>query len=164
MFLIQMILLGMYLSNFFWRVSNFYEDRVILFRFIIEQIEERKLAKNSYLKKSIKFMKNNLEQILQFVKLAEDTLSDLAIIEDIDEEILRKMWIQERYRVDTPEYNYLESEIGIALGSRYLEIRQRYARFKGDITKASSIVECINSLIRPYINLKRSIPENFHPT
>lgn len=157
----QLYILSIWIRELLEIGGYFYEDRVILFRFIIQQIEELKLATNNYLKKSIKFIKNNLEKILQFVKIAEDALSNLAVIEGVDEEILRKMWIQEIYRTNSPEYNYLESEIGIALGSRYLEIRQRYAMFKSDITRASSIVECINSLIRPYINLKRSIPENF---
>lgn len=138
----------------------FYEDRIVLFRFIIENFEELKLT-NSYLKKSVKFMKNNIEQILNFVRIAENNLVTLATIEGIDLVILRKIWIQDGYTTHSPEYNYLEAEIGIALGNRYLEIRQRYAAFKEDITKASSIVECINSLIRPYINLKRAIPDGF---
>lgn len=139
----------------------FFEDRVLLFKYIIEQLEEYKNVKNSYLKKSIRFIKNNYIQLLEFVKIAENALANLAIVEKVDESVLKLIWEQETYSTESAEYNYIEAEIGKYLGERYWEIRNKYNDLKKNITRASSIVECINSLIRPYIDLKRSLGDNF---
>lgn len=60
------------------------------------------------------------------------------------------------------EYNYLEGEIGMLLGKRYDEIREKWRLLMTkEIVSASSIVECINSLIRPYLFLKKVVPDRF---
>jgi len=138
----------------------FYKERLELFEFIIGHLQNIELS-NNYLKKSIKFFQNNTGQLLQFVNIVEDNISVFAHLEGVEEEVLRKMWIQEAYSSEGAEYNYLEAYIGGKLGDRYLEIREKYQQFIKDIVRASSIVECINGLIRPYINIKRLIPKGF---
>jgi hypothetical protein len=138
----------------------FYCERVDLFKFIISEIEKLQI-KNGYLEKAIKFIKENLCEILNFVKMAEISMGKLAVKENIPVETLRKMWKQLRYSYKSAEYNYLEADIGSSLGSRYNDIRNKFDMFIAKTVRASSIVECINSLIRPYLFLKKAVPGKF---
>ena len=88
-------------------------------------------------------------------------MQKLAFDENIPIEVVKKMWEQFRYSSSSAKYNYLEAEIGLALGSRYEDIRKKFAVFMSKIVRASSIVECVNSLIRPYLFLKKVVPGNF---
>jgi len=138
----------------------FYNERVELLNFVILEMEKLDL-KNTYFLKSLKFIKGNLHDILYFVKNAEIKIQNFSTKECIPEEVLRKMWEQLRYSSASAKYNYIEAEIGVMLGDRYDEIRMKWDCFIKQIVRASSIVECINSLIRPYINLKKSVPAKF---
>jgi hypothetical protein len=138
----------------------FYYERVDLLNFIILEMEKLDV-KNTYFLKSLKFIKGNLHDILYFVKKAEIQMQEFEAKENIPEDVLRKMWKQLRYSSTSAKYNYLEAEIGVLLGNRYDEIREKWDCFITKIVRASSIVECINSLIRPYINLKKSVPAKF---
>lgn len=138
----------------------FYDEREELLKFIILEMEKIDI-KSTYFLKSLKFIKGNFHDILYFVKKAEVSMQELATKESIPEEVLRKMWKQLRYSSEDAQYNYLEAEIGVILGNRYDEIRIKWHDFITKIVRASSIVECINSLIRPFINLKKSVPDKF---
>ena len=81
---------------------------------------ERFELNNDYLKKSTKFIKENLGDILKFVKNAELSLNRLASDESIAVEILYKMWKQLGYSYSSAEYNHLEAEIGTSLGWFYI--------------------------------------------
>lgn len=138
----------------------FYHERIDLLNFVIFEMEKLEV-KNTYFLKSLKFIKGNRDDILYFVKKAEIQMQEFAIRECVQEEVLRKMWEQLRYSSESAKYNYLEAEIGVILGNRYDEIRIKWDDFISKIVRASSIVECINSLIRPFINLKKNIPDKF---
>jgi tRNA U38,U39,U40 pseudouridine synthase TruA len=138
----------------------FFEERIKLLGFIIENLEIIP-NKNIYLVKAIKFLKENQNIILQFVKKAELLIKEMSIEENIPEEALRKIWKKSMYSVESAEYNYIEAEIGRLLGKRYHEINRKWKKLMKNIVRASSIVECINSLIRPYLFLKKEVPDKF---
>ena len=138
----------------------FYDERINLFEFIIAEIEKLPIT-NGYLDKALKFLKQNLNDILQFVRKAEILMQKMSIEENIPAEVLKKMWEQLRYSCESSKYNYLEAEIGLLLGSRYAEVRKKFDIFMSKIVRASSIVECVNSLIRPYLFLKKAVPGKF---
>lgn len=137
-----------------------YDEKIELFKYIIFELERFEI-KNDYLKKSTKFKKENLEDILKFVKKTEISLNRLASDKIISVEILYKMWKQLGYSCSSAEYNHLEAEIGTSLGFGYDDIHQKFKAILNKTVRASSIVECINSLIRPYLFLKKVIPDKF---
>ena len=103
----------------------------------------------------------NLGDILRFVENAERPLNQLALDEVIPVEILYKMWKQLGFSHASADYNHLEAEIGRSLGCRYDAINQKFKAILNKTVRASSIVECINSLIRPYLFLKKVVPDKF---
>jgi len=137
-----------------------FDEKMGLFKYIIFELERFEIN-NFYLKKSTKFIKENLGDILKFVKKAEISLNRLASDEMIPIEILHKMWKQLGYSPSSAEYNHLEAEIGTSLGFTYDDIHQKFKAILNKTVRASSIVECINSLIRPYLFLKKVVPDKF---
>ena len=137
-----------------------FDEKMELFNYIIFELERFEIN-NDYLKKSTKFIKENLGDILKFVKKAEVALHRLASDESIPVEIVYKMWKQLGYSYSSAEYNHLEAEIGTSLGFGYDDIRRKFKAILNKTVRASSIVECINSLIRPYLFLKKVVPDKF---
>lgn len=138
----------------------FYNEREELLNYLISEMETID-TKNMYFLKSLKFIKGNSQEMLYFVKKAEMQMISFASKEEIPEEAMKKMWKQLRYSPSSADYNYLEAEIGVLLGERYDEIRRKWDIFISNIVRASSLVECINSLIRPYMNIKKNVPTKF---
>jgi hypothetical protein len=137
-----------------------YEERVELFNYIIGEYENSGYC-NHYINKAFTFLKGNLHDVLKFVKKAEIAMEKLALDENIPIEALRLMWMQLRYSTDSAEYNITEAKIGNLLGKRYIEVRNKWDIFLANIVRASSIVENVNSRLRPYLSLKKTVPNGF---
>lgn len=81
------------------------------------------------------------------IKLVNDQSVSLTVLE--------LMWQQIQYSTNSSRYNILESQIGILLKNKYNLIRDKFHELINKLVRSSSIIECINSLIRPYLFLKR---------
>ena len=137
-----------------------YEEKKELLSFIVKEMEALPDT-NAYWKKGIRFLAENSEGLLQFIKKAETLMAAFSEEQNVDKKVLSQMWKQRQYSYSSIEYNKLEGEIGIQLGERYNEIHEKWNHMLKQIVRASSIVECINSLIRPYLFLKRVVPGKF---
>ena len=71
------------------------------------------------------------------------------------------MYRQQSYSTETAQYNKLECQIGLMLGSRYNEARAVYEKLLHETKKASSLVENLNGRIRKFIDMKRVVPTEF---
>jgi hypothetical protein len=137
-----------------------YNDRIFLIDYALVELEKLE-NKNKYLKDGIKYLRNHKENLLTFVRSAEKNMEDFAQKEEIDIEALYLMWNQKKYSKDSKMYNIIEGRIGLMLGEKYSYIRDKFKLFIKTVVRASSIVECINSLIRPYLFLKRTVNDKF---
>ena len=152
--------LYMWLIEVFAKGGYSYDDKSELLHFIAQELGTI-ASSNAYLKKGIKFLSENTSTLLHFVKKAEELMCSFSKEENIDIEVLHKMWEQRQYNNSSIKYNIMEGEIGMLLGNRYTEIRKKWNKMLKQIIRASSLVECINSLIRPYLFLKRVVPGKF---
>jgi len=150
----------MWLVEVFAKGGYGYNDKVELIHFIAEELKKID-SRNDYLKKGIKFLSENTSTLLHLVKKAEELMCSFSKKENIDMEVLHKMWEQRQYSNSSIKYNIMEGKIGMLLGNRYTEIRKKWNKMLKQIIRASSLVECINSLIRPYLFLKRVVPGKF---
>jgi len=152
--------LYMWLIEVFAKGGYSYDDKSELLHFIAQELGTI-ASSNAYLKKGIKFLSENTSTLLHFVKKAEELMCSFSKEENIDIEVLHKMWEQRQYNNSSIKYNIMEGEIGMLLGNRYTEIRKKWNKMLKQIIRASSLVECMNSLIRPYLFLKRVVPGKF---
>jgi hypothetical protein len=137
-----------------------YEVKKNLLHFIADELEKIP-SSNAYLKKGVGFLSKKTNTLLQFVKKAEELMCNFSKEENVDIDVLQKMWEQCKYPNYSSKYNVLEGQIGLVLGSHYTEIHEKWNQMLKQIVRASSMVECINSLIRPYLFLKRVVTGKF---
>lgn len=106
-------------------------------------------------------MKDHQQTLIQFVEAAYEQMQMIADQEGVRTDTLSLMWEQKRYPVDSSQYNIIESKIGSLLEGQYESIREKFDEMLDRVIRASSIVECINSLIRLYLFLKRVVNDKF---
>lgn len=137
-----------------------FEDRMYVLEYAAHELSILSKS-NEYLVKGIKYLSKHKEGLLYFVQAAQEAIKALASEEGIDIRALKLMWEQYTYPEDSPYYNIMEGEIGQLLLGEYTQIREKFDQLMSKIVRASSIVECINSLIRPYLFLKRVVGNKF---
>ena len=137
-----------------------YEDRAELINFILEELSHIQIN-SSYLDEAIKTLSSNKESLLYFVKKAEKLFLELSIEEGISLDTLNLFWQQYGISSSKNKYWILDSKLKSSLGNNYCRIKAKAAEILKTIVRCSSIVENINSQIRPYLFLKRVLKGKF---
>lgn len=138
--------------------STSYEDRIWIYDYIVEEIEERSKNKED-IKSLVKHLKNNKEKLLCFarllekrlIKFKEETHYDLTM--DDLKALYRQLTLDEQHC----RYWVLEGTLLSKFGKDLKNIQAQIKEIINNTFRASSIVENVNSLIRPYFFLRKSI-------
>lgn len=137
-----------------------YEERTELINFILEELSHIQIN-SSYLDEAIKTLSSNKESLLYFVKKAEKLFLELSIEEGIRLDTLNLFWQQHGISSSKNKYWILDSRLKSSLGNNYCRIKAKATEILKTIVRCSSIVENINSQIRPYLFLKRVLKGKF---
>lgn len=122
---------------------------------------EKYSEENTYIKKFYKFLKNNLESLLMFVEDFYYRMQIASKKEHINSEVFKLMWKQYTLNKYSEEYNLIEIQILNMVKNDYIKVRNIFNDLIDNTIRASSIVENINSLLRPYLDIKKSPNQNF---
>lgn len=137
-----------------------YEERTYAMEYALRELGALE-HRNAYLNDGIKYLDEHHQGLLQFVESAYKKMKIISEQTGVSENILHLMWEQKKYPVESQQYNIMEVQIGTSLMGRYEYIRKKFHEMMDKVVRASSIVECINSLIRPYLFLKRTVNDKF---
>ena len=137
-----------------------YEDRLELLNYLMEEFGVLQINSN-YLDEAIKTLSSNKEELLLFVKQAEKLFLELAIKENIRADTINLFWQQRGVTKSQNEYWIIDSMLKSRLGNDYCRIKNKTEEILKSIVRCSSIVENINSQIRPYLLLKRTLKGKF---
>lgn len=137
-----------------------YEDRLQLINFILEELGKIEIN-SSYLDEAIKTLNSNKEILLFFVKKAENLFIKLSIEEDVRLDTINLFWQQHGIKNTNNKYWILDSKLKSRLGNNYSKIKSKVQEILKTIVRCSSMVENINSQIRPYLLLKRTLKGKF---
>jgi hypothetical protein len=91
----------------------------------------------------------------------EKKLLELSIKEGISLDTLNLFWQQYGINSSKNKYWILDSKLKSSLSNTYCKIKAEAAKILKTIVRCSSIVENINSQIRPYLFLKRVLKGKF---
>jgi len=138
-----------------------YEERKYMLHFIINELEGLPITK--ILTEAITYLMLNQDSLLTFVQDIQEQIKEFAKAQKVDTDSLNLMWEQLKYKTSSKQYNDIEITLIDTLRQNYTYVRNKFNDFTYKIVRASSIVECINSLIRPYLSLKRAVYGNFLP-
>jgi hypothetical protein len=152
------ILYGFFCENV--RIGGYnYLERVENITCIVNELEKYK-NENRYIKKVYNLMKKNKEGLLRFI---EDFYFRAHIVsqnERISPDVFKLMWKQRMYTIDSKEYGDIEAQLYIIAHKDYGKARRLFAELIKNTIRASSIVENVNSRLRPYLTLRKSPNQN----
>ena len=84
----------------------------------------------------------------------------LAIENNLDPHVLRMMYLLDGYSKDSDAYKYMSRRIDRALGSRRADVQKLLDALVDSIVRCSSIVENVNSRLRPAFNDMRGMNDD----
>ncbi len=138
--------------------SESYESRLWIYDYVLNEIKKRSEHKPD-IKALVTYLRNNKEKLLSFarvldeklIKFKEDNQYDLNI-DDIKILYLKLTLTEAHYR-----YWILEGKLLSRFGKDLKTIQTQVKGLLDNTFRASSIVENVNSLIRPYFSLRKTI-------
>jgi hypothetical protein len=108
-----------------------------------------------------KYISSNKDKLLYFVTEAEKKIKDISLIENLSINGLKLLWKQKNCSEKGKRYWIYEGKIISEFGDKTAYAKEVFNKMVSKLVRASSIVECINSLIRPYLFLKRELKGKF---
>ncbi len=138
--------------------SKSYEERVWIYDYVVESIKEG-FEKKDKITSLIKYLRNNKEKLLCFARILEDNLMKFKEENnyDLSVEDLKALYRQLTLGKENCKYWVLEGKLLSKYGRDLKTIQAKIKEIINNTFRASSIVENVNSLIRPYFFLRKSI-------
>lgn len=137
-----------------------YSERLSLLIYLTDEMNNLE-NKNKQFEDAVKNVQSNKETLLLFVKRAEEVMAKIAKEENISPKTLNLLWQQKAYSESTKKYWDIENKVEKYGIKNIKSVKEKFKNAIRELVRASSIVECINSLIRPYLFLKRTLKGKF---
>ncbi|ETR69887.1 MAG: hypothetical protein OMM_03634 [Candidatus Magnetoglobus multicellularis str. Araruama] len=132
----------------------------------LDLLEE--MGKNSVIQ-NVKKIRRNLPDMLNYFDIAQSVITKISKTIPIDQEILRCLFIAWQFRKNRIKSKctrrkkyYAENEetmldiVSEVIGEEYESIKDNIFNELSTIVQSSSLVECINSILRPYLNCSKN--------
>lgn len=151
---------------FSWLVEIFgfcgypFQDTSMLAHWILSEMETAFPGRPKLLEQA-KRIRGKIPQILSFASRLEKELAGSSREKGIPPETYEMMYRQKAFQTCSDEYIRLEYRLGELLGDDYITARQEFNYILDHTKRASSLVENLNSRIRVYMDLKRTVPGRY---
>lgn len=138
--------------------SKSYKEREWIYDYVVEKISERNNNRRD-IKSLVIYLKNNKKKLLCFARLLEKRLIEFKEESsyDLTIEELKALYRQLTLDEEHCAYWMLEGRLLSKFGKDLKNIKKKVKDIIDNTFRASSIVENVNSLIRPYFFLRKSI-------
>ncbi len=137
------------------------QDVVSLCGWILECMKEAAGESPSQISKALSKAQKNLPDVLVYLKRAEEALRDYALGHGCSPEAFMLMYRMQGYSSGSPQYQAADRRIRRLLKGSYGKCYLKIQEILDGVKRASSLVENLNGRLRPYMNLKRMVPEKF---
>ncbi len=138
-----------------------YPDVVSLCRWILDRMEETAGETGSRLSHAISKTRKNLPDVLAYLERAEKALRDYAVKHGYPPEAFVLLYKISGYQPGSLEYRGADRRLRRLLKRSYADCYLKVHGILDGVKRASSLVENLNGRLRPYMNLKRMVPEKF---
>jgi hypothetical protein len=143
------------------KVGYSYSERYMLFNFIVTELIIREPMKERFIKPIRTKLENQRDDLLAFVALTDAKLEMLANEFSVPLKSIRKAYELHAIAPDDFRRYMFEQEARKELGESFHLIEPRIAPIIEDTVRASSCIENINSILRPYFFLRKQLGPNF---
>lgn len=137
------------------------KDVLSLCQWILEGMEETAGKSSTRLSQVLSKTKRNLPDVLIYLERAEKALKEYALEQGYPPEAFVLLYKMQGYGYGTPKYQAADRRVRHMLKKAYADGYLKVQEILDGVKCASSLVENLNGRLRPYMNLKRMVPEKF---
>lgn len=138
-----------------------YRDTVSLCSWILDCMEETAGKTAGRLSGALAKTRRNLPDVLVYLERAEEALKAYARGHGYPPEAFLLLYRMRGYMPASPEYHAADKRVRRILKKAYAGCYLQVQGILDGVRRASSLVENLNGRLRPYMNLKRMVPEKF---
>lgn len=136
-------------------------DVASLCGWILERMEETAGESSGRLSQALSKTRKNLPGILVYLERIEKALRDYALEHGYPGEAFVLLYKLPGYGFGTEKYRAADRRLRHMLKNAYADSYRKVQEILDGVKRASSLVENLNGRLRPYMNLKRMVPEKF---
>lgn len=132
-----------------------------LYDFVVAELLARESLCPYRIDPVVRALKNQRDQLLAFAARLDQDLAGLAVQFQIPVATLRKVFNIEALELDSPARWPREAMLREQLGDRFFEVSVAVAELADRTTRASSVIENLNSRLRSYFFLRRHLGRDY---
>lgn len=136
------------------------DERKELFRFIIQQLRLRQ-ANQPKICSLATYFENQLEDLMRFVPLISKGLKALASKLKVHPQFIDELYLLQTLSFSNPQRWQKENELRQKLKTNFLPAIEGIEKIVKEIVRASSIAENLNSRLRNYFFLRKTIGNDY---
>ena len=135
-----------------------YAKSLSLCQWILEEMAALSPGEEEFLKAIRRFQKR-LPALLGFLRRLERKAREAALSFPADPRAFQLLYNQTAYSHTSEAYRFMEKKLFSFFGQRIFEARDTLASLLRSVFRASSLIENVNGRLRPFMDLKREVPE-----
>jgi len=138
-----------------------YEDRILLYDFVVAELKARQALCPHRLGPVCTYLANHRDALLTFAKQLDADLRALAVDYQLPVAVVRTVFDVHTLDEENPRRWPREAALRQQLRGRFYELSQAVLDLVGNTVRASSVVENVNSRLRNYFFLRRSLGQDY---
>ena len=132
-----------------------------LFDFIVSELKQRAGKQYPTIRKLRKALHNQRDQLLAFAAVLDQKLAAIATRYELPLEAVRDVCLLHRKHPTSNAYWQRWNQLHSQLSSQFYDVREAVAEALKQTPRASSMVENLNSRLRNYFFLRRSLGDSY---
>ena len=133
-----------------------YETSIKTCSWILDEVAEL-YPKQQIIQSFVKQCQKRLPDLLQFIQKLQIEMELATTSFQVERHAFQLMYRQQTYAVDSKEYALIEKRLRRLFRNRLPEARETLSNIQKNCFRASSMVENLNSRIRPFVDEKRRV-------
>lgn len=138
-----------------------YEDRMLLYDFVIAELQARQGACPHRIGPVVSYLINHRDALLAFAKQLDTDLSALAVEFQLPVSVVRAVFQVHTLEETDPRRWPVEAALRSQLRGRFYDLSEAVLDLAHNTVRASSIVENFNSRLRNYFFLRRHLGADY---
>jgi len=134
--------------------------RYELFDFILDEFEKL-VSMDPYLHSAVTLLRNQKNELLAFIEVLDKKFSKLAEAHEVPLETIWHICELQRYNHEGDAYAVYSLPVQLKLAERYDALEEVIILAMNTTERTSSMVENLNSRIRPYLFLRKNIGKKY---
>ena len=132
-----------------------------LFDFIVSELKQREDKRYPAIRKLRQALRNQRDQLLAFAGVVDQKLADIAATFELPLQAVREVCLLHRKHKTSNAYWERWNQLHSQLSGKFYEVMEAVEKALEETPRASSMVENLNSRLRNYFFLRRSLGDGY---